>query len=134
MTWSKRKTVSYTIEQLPTDETGNVVLIDPSAVKVFIPGYKYAVDIGSWCYTKRRRMTADTSTEACASNLVNMESYRSARKEFVSLYIEFFLHHIKMGRSAHSLKQISGSLIALYGGVIQVVFEGLILWMILQRP
>ncbi|MBD1178217.1 hypothetical protein IDG76_17010 [Vibrio cholerae] len=104
MTWSKRKTVSYTIEQLPTDETGNVVLIDPSAVKVFIPGYKYAVDIGSWCYTKRRRMTADTSTEACASNLVNMESYRSARKEFVSLYIEFFLHHIKMGRSAHSLK------------------------------
>ncbi|MDN2659665.1 hypothetical protein OW491_07580 [Neptunomonas sp. CHC150] len=49
-------------------------------------------------------MTADTSTEACATNLVDKESYRSARKEFVSLYIDFFLHQMKMKKSAHTLK------------------------------
>lgn len=108
MTWSKRKTVSYTIEQLPTDETGKVVLIDPSAVKVFIPGYKYAVDIGSWCYTERKRIDRASNTDACASFYVDKQSYRVERLSFICGYLDYLKNHLALGKSPNTLKTAVG--------------------------
>lgn len=100
MTWVERTTVTYTMDKLPTDDAGRVALIDPSTVRLLIPGYRYPVDVGSWCYSRRKRMSTDTSSEVCASYLVDAGSFRPERSEFLRRYFDYILSHIQFGKAS----------------------------------
>ena len=55
MTWVERKTVTYRLKELPFDDEGKLSIMDLSIIRLHVPGYRYPVDIGSWCYTVRRK-------------------------------------------------------------------------------
>ena len=103
MTWVERKTISYKLEDLPFDDEGKLAIINPSSIKVLIPGYVYPVDIGAWCYTERRRPYKDTSSHKCSIVEVKPESFRKARVSFVSQYLEYLSGYIRTGKSPKSL-------------------------------
>jgi len=108
MTWVERKTVSYKLEDLPFDDEGKLTVINPSSVKVLIPGYVYPVDIGAWCYTERRRPYKDTSSDKCSIVEVRPESFRKARVSFARQYLEYLSCHLKLGKSPRSLASTYG--------------------------
>jgi len=81
MTWFERNTDVYHIDNLPLWDDAKVTTIDPSRVRVVIPGYKYPADIGSWCYLSRRKKGGDTTSEDCAIALVDIESFHPPREQ-----------------------------------------------------
>lgn len=108
MNWVERKTITYSIDELPKNADGKLRLHDPSAIKVYVPGYRYPVDVGSWCYTIRKRISSDSASEACASYFVDLSSIRPKRKKFICAYLEYLMSHISFGKSPKSLKTSVG--------------------------
>ena len=103
MTWVERKTVVYKIDDLPIDDEGKLKLIDPSKIRVYMPGYLYPVDIGSWCYTKRRKASLNTLSPRISIQMVQPSSFRTQRVEFVRRYIEYIGWYLRNGKSPNSL-------------------------------
>jgi len=102
MIWNERKTVIYKVEQLPFEEE-KMLLISPELIRLIIPGYKNPVDIGSWCYSKRRIKVENKNSES-RINLVDESSFRSKRKDFLFRYLGYLRSHVKTGKSLYSLK------------------------------
>lgn len=103
LTWVERKTIVYPLDELPYDDAGKLAIIDVSKVRVQVPGYVYPVDIGAWCYTARKKPYRDTNTEKCAVNVVQLDSFRKARKDFVRRYLEYLSGYLSLGKSPKSL-------------------------------
>ena len=104
MTWVERKTVTYRLEELPFDDEGKLTFIDPSKIRLHVPGYIYPVDIGSWCYTKRRKVTKNTFSPRISVQEVQPSSFRIQRIEFVRRYIEFLWRRQRFNFSPSTLK------------------------------
>jgi len=103
MCWTERETTVYNLEDLPFDDDGKLSLIDPSRIRVCIPGFVYPVDIGSWCFEKRKKLYFDTSTERCSIYLVEMNSFRKERIWLVTRFLDYIYSHLKSGKSRRSL-------------------------------
>lgn len=56
MSWINRETVVYKIDSLPLDTDGKIVLMEPWNVCVSIGLYVNPVDVGAWCYRRRKRV------------------------------------------------------------------------------
>ncbi|MBC8659372.1 hypothetical protein H1X88_21700 [Vibrio parahaemolyticus] len=108
MGWIDRRTTTYSLENLPFDLGGKLTLIAPHLVRVYIPGYKFPVDIGSWCYSERRRKSTDYTDTNSTLNLVVQKSFRASRKAFISQYLHYLYQHLQLGRSAGTLKTSVG--------------------------
>jgi len=111
MTWVERKVIDYKIENLPFDDEEKLALIDPSRVRIEVPGIVYPVDIGAWCYTKRKRRTNNIRSESFSIIDVKVDSFRSQRREFVVWYLGYLYHLFKIGRAEdtleHSISQLT---------------------------
>lgn len=103
MKWSNRKTVTYKLEELPFDFSGKLAVINPSEIKVLIPGYVYPVDVGSLCYTKTKRAFHDTTNNKCSTVLVRIDSFRKLRNEFIRKYLDFLNGYHSIGKSGISI-------------------------------
>jgi integrase len=103
MIWIERETVTYKLEELPFNDEGQLAIDDPSKVCVVVSGYVYSVDIGAWCYTKRRKPCLDTSSKRRGIVQVDTKSFRPARLKFIGSYLEYLFSHIKIGKSEKSL-------------------------------
>lgn len=103
MSWVNRKTITYKLDNLPCDDLGKIAIIDPSIIRAEIPGYVYPVDIGSWCYSKRRRLSHNTLSEECAKFEVYSPSFRPQRKMLIQGYLEHLANHSLLGKSPKSL-------------------------------
>jgi len=103
MTWIERKTITCNLEDIPFDPEGTIKLIDPSTLRINIPGFTYPVDIGSWCYTRRRKPYYDTLSEKCSIVQVDNKSFRKARIKFITKYLDYLCTHISLGKSPRTL-------------------------------
>ena len=103
MTWVERKTVTYRLEDLPFDDEDKLTIMDPSIIKLHIPKYDHPIDIGSWCYTKRRRGSLDTRSPKTFVQKVQPRSFRIQRCDFVRGYIEYLRWHIRLGKSLSTI-------------------------------
>jgi len=103
MAWIERETVTYKLEELSFDDEGKLAIHDPSRVRVIVSGYVYPVDIGGWCYSKRRKERMDTTSERCAIAQVVPDSFRPERVKFIASYLEYLFSHVKTGKSEKSL-------------------------------
>ena len=54
MAWVERQTILYKLENLPFDAAGKVTIIDPSKVVLVVKDVSSTIDIGSWCYSKKK--------------------------------------------------------------------------------
>ena len=108
MPWIERETVECQIRDLPFDDEGKLAIIDPSKIKVFVPGFVNAVDIGAWCYSRRRRACRDTSSKRFGIIEVDFSSFRKTRKPFVLGYLEYLQAHLQLGKAEQSLKTSVG--------------------------
>jgi len=117
MAWMERNTTVYKLSDLPFDTQGKLTLIAPHLVRVYIPGYKFPMDVGSWCYSVRRRKSGDNTREESVINLVDTDSYRTCRRTFITNYLDYLSQHIRLGKSPASLKTSVGQFNALLIGV-----------------
>ncbi len=108
MAWMERNTTVYKLSDLPFDTQGKLTLIAPHLVRVYIPGYKFPMDVGSWCYSVRRRKSGDNTREESVINLVDTDSYRTCRRTFITNYLDYLSQHIRLGKSPASLKTSVG--------------------------
>lgn len=108
MKWIDRKTVTYKLEDLPFEFAGKLDVINPSKIKVLIPGYVYPVDVGSLCYTKTKRAFHDTTNNKCSIVLVRIDSFRKLRTEFIRKYLDFLNRCQRNGKSAVSIHGYHG--------------------------
>lgn len=108
MPWMERNTTVYKLSDLPFDMQGKLTLIAPHLVRVYIPGYKFPMDVGSWCYSVRRRKSGDNTREESVINLVDTDSYRTGRRTFITNYLDYLSQHIRLGKSPASLKTSVG--------------------------
>jgi len=108
MAWIERNTTVYKLSDLPFDMQDKLILIAPHLVRVYIPGYKFPIDIGSWCYSVRRRKSGDNTRQESVINLVDTDSYRTGRRTFITNYLDYLSQHIRLGKSPASLKTSVG--------------------------
>ena len=125
MSWVERETTIYTIEGLPFSDDGKLALVAPDIVRLYVSGYIQPVDIGSWCYTQRRSKTSDRTDPNSTLNLVKENSFRPARRLFISYYLDFLSNHIQMGKSPQSLKTAIGQFQRFVGWCDKNYIEGL---------
>ncbi|OQW70582.1 MAG: hypothetical protein BVN34_00940 [Proteobacteria bacterium ST_bin12] len=104
MIWSERETIVFQFEELSHSDIDEIDLIEISKVRVVIPGYKYPVDIGSWCYTSRKKPNRATNSEKCTLIMVNLASFRKDREDFVRRYLRYLYSHLSIGKSPKSLQ------------------------------
>ena len=104
MTWVERKTVTYGLEELPYDDEDKLIFIDPSIIRLHVPGYRYPVDIGSWCYTKRRKASLNCHSPRIAVQEVQPNSFRIQRVDFVRKFIEYLWQLQRMNKSPSTLQ------------------------------
>jgi hypothetical protein len=108
MAWTTRKTIDYQVSNLPIDSDNNIKIIDPSNIRVILPGFVVPFDIGSWCYSKRRTVPHNRKTTAGATKEIVPESLMKSRREFVINYLEYISLYIKLGKSAHTISTSTG--------------------------
>ncbi|MVF14456.1 hypothetical protein FT643_20165 [Ketobacter sp. MCCC 1A13808] len=94
MSWIERKTSSFRVESLPFDSSGKVALMDPSTIQVYLELYVSPVDVGAWCYRKRKQVV-----------LVDPESFSESRMPLVIAVLEFIHHKFSMGVRETTLSQ-----------------------------
>ena len=107
MTWVERKTVTYRLEDLPFDDVDKPTYIDPSIIRVNVPGYIYPVDIGSWCYTKRRKASKYPWSPRISVQKVQPNSFRIQRVDFVRGFIEYLWQLQRMNKAPKTIRHYS---------------------------
>ncbi len=100
----ERKTTAYRIVDLPFNDDGSLRISRPDQVCVYIPGHKYPVDVGSWCYTVRSQKSRNRMRADSVLNLVDLDSYIPGRAHFISSYLEHLNQLLCLGKSPGSLK------------------------------
>ena len=106
MTWVERKTVTYRLEELPFDDEGKLTIMDPSIIRLHVPGYRYPVDIGSWCYTVRRKASKNFLSPGTSVQEVQPSSFRIQRMDFVREFIEYLWQLQRMNRAPRTIHTI----------------------------
>ena len=106
MTWIERKTVTYRLEDLPLDDEGKLSIMDPSIISLHVPRYSYPVDIGSWCYTKRRNLSLNNFSPKSSVREVQPSSFRIQRIDFVREFIDFLWQRQRMNYSPNTNRAI----------------------------
>jgi hypothetical protein len=104
MKLTERETSTYSFDDLSHLSNDQFNLIDISKVRMIIPGYTFPVDLGSWCYTITKKPNRETNSETCALVLVDLDSYRKERQDFVRRYLWYLFDHLRIGKSPHSLQ------------------------------
>ena len=103
MSWVERKTVIYQLEELPVDDEGKLAFIEPSMIRVYMPQLSHSVDIGSWCYTNRRRVSLNTVSPKFSVQEVQLNSFRPQRCSFIRGFIELLRQKSRLNYSASAL-------------------------------
>ena len=106
MSWVERETVTYRLEDLPFDDEGKLTFIDPSIIRLHVPGYRYPVDIGSWCYTVRRKASKNFFSPRISVQEIQPSSFRIQRVDFVRGFIEFLWQLQRMNRASRTINTI----------------------------
>lgn len=101
MQWIRRDTVTYKIEELPLGDGDDI--IDPSIVRLMVFGHTYPIDVGSWCYTSRKKLSKNKLSEDCAIVLVESGSFREQRVDFVKKFLEYLYCQIGLRKSIKSM-------------------------------
>ena len=104
--WVKHEVEVYDIECVPIGEDGGSFDISKAAIR--FPGYVHPVDIGSWCYTERRRLGQNKCYGSIALKEVVTSSYRKKRCAAVSGFVDFIRHHLSLGKSQNSIRGFLG--------------------------
>ena len=78
--------------------------MDPSIIRLHVPGYRYPVDIGSWCYTVRRKASKNAFSPRISVQEVQPSSFRIQRMDFVREFIEFLWRRQRFNYSPSTLK------------------------------
>lgn len=100
--WVKHEVEVYDIDGVPVD--GGDDSFDISRVAIRVPGYVYPVDVGSWCYTERRRLGQNKFSGSIALKEVVKSSYRKQRGAAVTGFVDFIRYHLSIGKSKNSIK------------------------------
>lgn len=105
MSWINRETVVYKIDSLPLDADGKIVLMEPWNVCVSIGLYVNPVDVGAWCYRRRKRVCLYGERKRRHIVLVDPESFSKSRAPIVLAFLEYMLHQHGMGIRETTISQ-----------------------------
>ena len=108
MTWKINDTQEFTLAEISIAMESAGRGVDFSRIALKIPGYKYAVDIGSWCYVHRRPASKNTQSELVAKREVLKKSYRKAREEVVKGFVDHVLGRLELGLSDKTIWDLVG--------------------------
>ena len=106
MTWVERKTVTYRLKELPFYDEGKLNIMDPSIIRLHVPEFRYPVDIGSWCYTVRRKASKNVFSPRISVQEVQPSSFRIQRMDFVREFIEFLWLLQCMNKAPRTIQSI----------------------------
>ena len=105
MSWINRETVVYKLESLPLDADGKIVLMEPWNVCVSIGLYVNPVDVGAWCYRRRKRVCLYGERKRRHVVLVDPGSLSKSRVPIVLAFLEYMLHQHGMGIRETTISQ-----------------------------
>lgn len=101
MAWIKRETITYKLDELLLGDRDKIV--DPSIVRLIVFGNTYPIDIGSWCYTTRKKLSKDKLSEDCSIVLVESGSFREKRAYFIGKFIDHLCCQIALRKSKKTI-------------------------------
>ena len=104
MSWIKRDTIDIDLKNLSLSKSGEIETPDISTIRILIPGLKYPVDVGAWCYSERKRDNAHMIAFGQIDWLVEDSSFRKGRVTLVKKYIELLYSEVKLGKTAFTIK------------------------------
>lgn len=106
-----RQTAVYDLKDLPYNDDGKLLIQDVSTVRIHLPGYTYPVDLGSFCYTQRRKTSTDYTSEKCSLTKVVISSFQEKRKNFIEGVLDYMSNYILLEKSKNSIKSSYGQLL-----------------------
>ena len=98
--------MTYRLKELPFDDEGKLSIMDPSIIRLHVPGFRYPVDIGSWCYTVRRKASKNVFSPRISVQEVQPSSFRIQRMDFVREFIEFLWQLQCMNKAPRTIQTI----------------------------
>jgi len=97
MTWKERKTIDIELKELPFTKDNNISISNPSKLRIIIPGIYFPVDIGAWCYLKRRKKDFEHKKNGNGDWQVKTDTFEPKRKKIVIKYAEYLFVMYKLG-------------------------------------
>ena len=59
--WTERKTIVYELENIPLNFDDNIYPVDYSQLQIKVPWQVKNLDVGSWCFTRRKSKHANSN-------------------------------------------------------------------------
>jgi hypothetical protein len=107
--WTERKTIVYELENIPLNFDDNIYPFDYSQLQIKVPWQVKYVDVGSWCYTKRKPKHANSNHADYATSLVNVSSFKKCRISAIKGFVEYLHSRYSTGITPKTLHRYTSS-------------------------
>jgi len=98
MKYINRETIDIELCNLPFKNNSTLRLIEASKLKIIIHEDEPPIDIGAWCYTKRKIRVRDSNLKP-GTRLVVQSSFLKSRRKFIIKYAEYLYIQYTLGKS-----------------------------------
>jgi len=107
--WKERKTIVFELENIPLNFDDNIYPADYSQLQIKVPWQVKYLDVGSWCFTKRKQKHANSNHADHAISLVDVSSFNKCRIKAIKGFVEYLHSRYSTGISPQTLSRHTSS-------------------------